>query len=119
MKTTAAIILALVLAACSNDAPTKASLSKPAAVATQAQAAIAAQFNSADEPTAIEASWTSPGVFTVSVKNNQTDRSGYAEYICTQMYDHGLKGKAIYIKIIDHQKAMQGEIIKLGDNYCP
>lgn len=59
------------------------------------------------EPTAKDSVWTSDKVFKVGVIDDNTNRDGYANYVCEVLYDYGFKGKDITVKIIDVVKLVK------------
>lgn len=77
------------------------------------------QFKSKDEPTAIDAVWTSNGVFKVGVRPDGSIRDGYAEYICQEIYSAGLKGEGILVRVVDYPQLMRtGKWVNLGTAHC-
>ena len=80
--------------------------------------AVLQQFKGSDEPTAIDAAWMSDSSFYVSVKDDGTSRNSYAEYVCLVLYEHGLKGKYIVVRIIDHVAYKKGKLQTLGKKVC-
>lgn len=80
---------------------------------------VARIFKSSEEPTAKDAIWTQGGIFKVGVIDNGSDRSGYASYVCEVLYDHGFKGKRVWVQVVDIAKlAREGKWIKLGQTHC-
>lgn len=76
-------------------------------------------FRSDAEPSAKDATWTQKGIFKVGVIDNGRDRSGYAGYICEVLYDHGFKGKQVWVQVIDIVKlTRQKKWVKLGQAHC-
>jgi len=74
---------------------------------------------SADEPTSKDAVWTSDDIFKVGVISDGTDRSGYAEYVCNVLYEHGFKGKKVWVQVIDIVKLTRtNKWEKLGEAHC-
>ena len=53
---------------------------------------VVAYFKSGKEPKVKDTVWTKDDVFKVGMINDKTDRSGYADYVCTVLYDFGFKG---------------------------
>jgi len=81
--------------------------------------AVEAVFKSAQEPTAKDAVWTQDNIFKVGVIDNGSERSGYASYVCEVLYDHGFKGKKVWVQIIDIVKlTREGKWETLGDARC-
>lgn len=76
-------------------------------------------FKGETEPTAKDALWTAQGIFKVGVIDDGTSRSGYADYICSVLYDYGFSGKRIWVQIIDIvQLRNSGKWVKLGGARC-
>ena len=76
-------------------------------------------FKSNDEPTSKDAVWTSKDTFKVGVINDGSSRNGYATYVCEVLYDHGFKGKKIWVQVIDIvQLSQKGKWVKLGEARC-
>ena len=76
-------------------------------------------FKGDDEPTAKDALWTNKGIFKVGVIDDGTRRDGYAEYVCTVLYDYGFSGKQVWVQIIDIVKlSNSGKWVKLGEARC-
>jgi hypothetical protein len=76
-------------------------------------------FQSNEEPTAKDAVWTAFDIFKVGVINDGSIRDGYAQYVCQVLYDHGFKGKKIWVQIIDIITLNKtGKWVKLGEAYC-
>lgn len=74
---------------------------------------------SADEPISKDAVWTSDDIFKVGVISNGTDRSGYAEYVCSVLYDYGFKGKKVWVQIVDIVKLTRtNKWEKIGEANC-
>jgi subtilisin family serine protease len=55
----------------------------------------------ADEVKIKDAAWSTPGTLLVGVLNDGSNRDGYANYVCEVLYDEGLKGKKVIVKVID------------------
>ncbi|MDG6881068.1 Uncharacterised protein [Phocoenobacter uteri] len=76
-------------------------------------------FISDSEPKVIDAIWTSSNTFKVGVVDDNTNRDGYAQYVCMELNDKGFKGKNVLVRVIDIQKLTQtGEWVNLGTAYC-
>ena len=76
-------------------------------------------FKSKDEPIAKDALWTSNNIFKVGVIDDGTLRDGYASYSCEVLYEHGFKGKKIWVQIIDIVKLTQNDDwVKIGEAHC-
>ncbi|MFZ5580221.1 MAG: hypothetical protein ACOZAQ_07165 [Pseudomonadota bacterium] len=76
-------------------------------------------FQSNKEKTAKDAIWTSRDIFKVGVINDGSRRDGYADYVCQVLYDHGFKGKKVWVQVIDIVKLTRsGSWVKLGESHC-
>ena len=76
-------------------------------------------FQSNEEKTAKDAVWTASNIFKVGVINDGSNRNGYAQYICSTLYDYGFKGKKIWVQVIDIVKLTKnGKWVKLGEARC-
>jgi len=76
-------------------------------------------FQGQEEPTAKDATWTSPTTFKVGVINDGSSRDGYAEYVCLTLYDYGFKGKKVLVRVIDIVQLTQNDKwVNLGAAYC-
>jgi hypothetical protein len=81
--------------------------------------AVVRLFQSDKEKTAKDAVWTNRAIFKVGVFDNGSRRDGYAEYVCFALYDHGFKGKRVWVQIIDWAQLMRdGKWVKLGEARC-
>ncbi|MBI1308637.1 MAG: hypothetical protein GC129_02105 [Proteobacteria bacterium] len=103
------LALATVLSAC---APTEEY--------TPAHEKVKTRFQSAAEPAAKDAIWTSPSIFKVAVLNNRTNRDGYAQYVCEVLDEEGFKGKGVWVQVVDIASVVKGgQWTKLGEAHCP
>ncbi len=76
-------------------------------------------FQSSEEKTAKDAVWTAKDIFKLGVINDGTRRDGYAEYVCQVLYEHGFKGKGVWVQVIDIAKmSRNGKWVKLGQARC-
>lgn len=76
-------------------------------------------FIGPEEPKVKDAIWTQKGVFKVGVIDDGTNRSGYANYVCEVLYEHGFKGKKVWVQVLDVVKlARDGDWVKLGEARC-
>lgn len=76
-------------------------------------------FQSNEEKKAKDAVWTANNIFKVGVINDGSNRSGYAQYICSVLDDYGFKGKGIWVQVIDiMQLTQKSKWVKLGDSRC-
>lgn len=101
-------VLVSMLAACS-----------PEEQMTPAHDEVKKLFNSEAEPTSKDATWTTPKIFKVGVLDDGSSRNGYASYVCEVMYEHGFKGKGIWVQVIDIALLVRtGKWQKLGEAKC-
>ncbi len=70
--------------------------------------AIIKHFIGPAEKTALDAAWTSPTTFSVGVKDDGSNRNGYAQYVCSVLPDFNINTSGITVKIID--------VVKLHNN---
>lgn len=76
-------------------------------------------FKSNEEKTTKDAVWTAKNIFKVGVINDGTNRNGYAQYVCSVLYDYDFKGKGIWVQVIDIVKLTRNnKWVKLGDVRC-
>jgi len=76
-------------------------------------------FKSSKEKTAKDAIWTKRNVFKVAVISDGSNRNGYAEYVCSTLYEHGFKGKKVWVQVIDIMELTKNETwVKLGEARC-
>ena len=77
------------------------------------------RFKSDEEPTSKEGKWTSNSIFKVTVINDGSSRDGYAQYVCSVLYDYGFKGKNVQVQVIDVlELSTTGKWKKLGVAFC-
>ncbi len=90
---------------------------KPSVNIAQAKYDLERQFLSNHEPIAKDANWQSKDWFYVGVFDNGSRRTGYAEYVCGEGYDRGIRG--FWVKVIDIKALVQhGEFVTLGKKHC-
>lgn len=76
-------------------------------------------FQGSSEPKAKDATWTSNNTFKVGVFDDGSSKNGYAEYVCSVLYDYGFREKKVWVQIIDINQLMsQNKWIKLGEARC-
>ena len=76
-------------------------------------------FQSNEEKTAKDATWTAKDILKIGVINNGTNRNGYAQYVCSTLDDYGFKGKGVWVQIIDIVKLTRNsKWVKLGEARC-
>lgn len=86
---------------------------------TDAQQKVTEYFISSEEPKVKDATWTAPDIFKVGVFDDGSRRNGYAEYVCMVLYDHGLKGKKVWVHVVDIEKVInEKRFVKLGEAQC-
>jgi len=107
----------------SVEKPVEEKAAKPATPSVdlaKARKEVEARFKgSKDEPTSKDAVWTSDSIFKVGVLDDDTDRSGYAQYVCEVLYEHGFKGEKVWVQVIDIAKLVRtNEWEKLGEAHC-
>ena len=86
---------------------------------TQRQA-ITDYFLSDEEPTVLDATWTDDKIFKIGVKDDGSNRDGFADYACSEINNNlGGKEQGVWIQIIDYNKLMKTkEWVKLGEANC-
>lgn len=73
----------------------------------------------ATEPKVKDASWSTSSTLLVGVLDDSSRRDGYASYICEALYAEGLKGKGIWVKVIDIGKLVRDNTrVLLGEARC-
>jgi|DEB19_MinimDraft_2_1074335.scaffolds.fasta_scaffold18880_2 hypothetical protein len=88
-------------------------------VSDTARDEVVAYFKSGKEPKVKDSVWTQDSIFKVGMINDKTDRSGYAEYVCTVLYDFGFKGQKVWVQVIDIAKLVKNnEWEKMGEAHC-
>lgn len=76
-------------------------------------------FQSGAEKTTKDAIWTAKNIFKVGVLDDNSNRDGYAQYVCEVLNDHGFKGKKVSVQVIDIVKlSKNGAWVKLGEAQC-
>jgi purine nucleoside permease len=76
-------------------------------------------FQSGAEPKVKDAIWTAEEIFKVGVIPDGTSRNGYADYVCEVLYDHGLKGKKVWVHVVDIVALKRtGKWVRLGESHC-
>lgn len=76
-------------------------------------------FQGETEPSALDAIWESRTLFKIGVIDDGSNWEDYANYACEILYNEGLKGQAIEVKIIDIQKlAYKKQWVTLGQTTC-
>lgn len=113
MPTRAAALLATATLAVAGLSPTIAT-----AQATPAQQrAVLAYLKSGEEPTAKDATFNSERMLKVGVLDNNSNRDGYASYLCQVLADKGVRG--VRVQVIDIAKLVRTDKwVKLGEAGC-
>ena len=77
-------------------------------------------FLSDEEPTVLDATWTDDKIFKIGVKDDDSNRDGFADYACNEINNNlGGKEQGIWVHIIDYNKLMKTkEWVKLGEAHC-
>lgn len=76
-------------------------------------------FLSDEEKTTKDALWTTSDIFKVGVIDDGSRRDGYADYVCSVLYDYGFKGKKVWVQVIDIVKLSRNDKwFKLGESRC-
>lgn len=77
------------------------------------------RFQGNEEPTAKDATWTSPSIFKVGLYDDGSSRDGYAQYVCMTLNDYGFKEKKVWVQIIDIVKLVRDDKwVKIGEAHC-
>lgn len=76
-------------------------------------------FKSGKEKQVKDTVWAQDSIFKVGMINDKTDRSRYAEYVCTVLYDFGFKGQQVWVQIIDIAELVKtNKWVKMGEAHC-
>jgi len=76
-------------------------------------------FQGKTEPSALDAIWDSKTSFKIGVIDDGSNWEEYANYACEILYNEGLKGQDIEVKIIDIQQlAYKKRWVTLGHATC-
>jgi|GEM_PF-2022734 len=77
-------------------------------------------FLSDEEPTVLDATWTTNKTFKIGVKDDGTNRDGLAEYACNMInLDFNGSGQEVTVQVIDYPKLMStNKWVKLGEVQC-
>lgn len=71
------------------------------------------------EPKVVEAMFPQKISLWISVQDDGTDRSGFADYFCTLLHSAGMEdGDFIVIKIWDAAAMAKDEMVELGRSEC-
>lgn len=58
-------------------------------------------FESDQEPAAQKALWTARDMLNIGVVDDGSKQDAYAQHVCEVLYDHGFKGKKIWVMVFD------------------
>ncbi len=73
----------------------------------------------ATEPKVKDAYWSTDTTLLVGVLDDKTRRDGYASYTCETLYSEGLKGRGVWVKVIDIVKVVnENSRVVLGEARC-
>jgi hypothetical protein len=76
-------------------------------------------FQGDTEPTALDATWDSKTLFKIGMIDDGVNKDDYAKYACGILYNEGLRGQGIEVRIIDIQKlAYKKKWVVLGKAMC-
>ena len=77
-------------------------------------------FLSDSEPTVLDATWTDDKIFKIGVKDDGSNRDGFADYACSEINNNlGGKDQGVWVQIIDYNKLMKTkDWVKLGEAHC-
>jgi len=76
-------------------------------------------FQGDSEPAALDAIWDSKTLFKIGMADDGSDKNDYAKHACDILYNEGLRGHGIEVRIIDIQKlAFNKEWVVLGKAVC-
>lgn len=123
-KLITALSLALLLTACGSDKAEQVAAETEQVAAnefTDAQRQeITDYFLSDEEPTVLDATWTDDKVFKIGVKDDDSNRDGFADYACEEINNQfDAKEQGVWVQIVDYDKLMKTkEWVKLGDAHC-
>ena len=80
---------------------------------------IVAFFQGETEPTALDAIWDAKTLFKIGMVDDSSDKNEYAKYACGILYNEGLRGQGIEVRVIDIQKlAYKKKWVILGKAIC-
>jgi hypothetical protein len=66
-----------------------------------------------------DAVWASSGTLLVALHDDGTSRDGYANYLCNILYEEGLTGKMVIVKVIDIDILVsKNKWVPLGRAFC-
>lgn len=76
-------------------------------------------FQGETEPSALDAIWDSKTLFKIGMIDDGVNKDDYAKYACGILYNEGLKGQGIEVRVIDIQKlAYKKKWVILGKAIC-
>ena len=84
---------------------------------SEQQKAVLQYLKSGAEPQVKDAVWTSDTMLKVGMFDNRSPRDGFAQYLCEELYQRGIRG--VRVQIIDLAKLVRtDEWVKLGQARC-
>lgn len=76
-------------------------------------------FKSEEEPSVKDALWTTERILKIGMFDTGSPRDGYAEYACQVLYEHGFKGRRVWVQIVDIVKlTRKGKWERIGEARC-
>jgi len=76
-------------------------------------------FQGETEPTALDAVWDSKTLFKIGMIDDGVNKDEYAKYACGILYNEGMRGQEIEVRVIDIQKlAYKKKWVVLGKAMC-
>ena len=125
MKNIITLSLALLLTACSSEKAEQVEVVTDTKQVTNEftdaqRQAITDYFLSENEPTVLDATWTDDKIFKIGVKDDGSNRDGFADYACIEINNNlGGKEQGVWVQILDYNKLMKTkEWVKLGEAHC-
>tara|TARA_R110002050_G_scaffold269917_1_gene412441 strand:- start:55418 stop:55720 length:303 start_codon:yes stop_codon:yes gene_type:complete len=73
-------------------------------------------FISENEPSVKDAVWTDDHIFKVGVLDNGSNRDGFADYVCLELNQKGLKDTLV--RVVDIAAIQKGKWVNLGTSHC-
>lgn len=115
-----ALSLALLLTACGTGEVNTTEQVEAATFTDSQRQVITDYFLSDEEPTVLDATWTDDKIFKIGVKDDGSNRDGFADYSCSEINNNlGGKEQGVWVHIIDYNKLMKTkEWVKLGEAHC-
>lgn len=112
------LIIALLVTCTSGGSGSGESKPSESGISPDKQKSVAEKLI-ATEPKVKDASWSTSSTLLVGVLDDNSRRDGYASYICEALYAEGLKGKGVWVKVIDIGKLVRDNTrVLLGEARC-